>query len=232
MFHILLPERPERPQIVKQSTILRNSWSSSPPESAPPEEWRLFHRGGRSLEPGPGEASEWNRSWRGGRLHATLRRPHVVTSLHVILKHSCGKYTLLGTNIFGFSCMHLAPHFWNTLRGTNIYLTLGEGTSSSNISNIPWVGMRMKQAPDKPEVWRPFSCLPGYLQETGGKVMEGDVKKFQCRQLLLCLFYTPLYTIINPLIMVYTYHEWFIRVVLCVIYIYIMYRYIEYLCTT
>lgn len=28
------------------------------PESAPPEEWRLFHRGGRSLEPGPGEASE------------------------------------------------------------------------------------------------------------------------------------------------------------------------------
>ena len=100
-----------------------------------------------------------------------------------------------------------------------IYLTLGEGTSSSNISNIPWVGMRMKQAPDKPEVWRPFSCLPGYLQETGGKVMEGDVKKFQCRQLLLCLFYTPLYTIINPLIMVYTYHEWFIRVVLCVIYI-------------
>lgn len=60
--------------------------------------------------------------------------------------------------------------------------------------------MRMKQAPERPEVWRPFSCLPGYLQETGGKVMEG-------RQLLLCLFYTPLYTIINPLIIVYTYHK-------------------------
>ena len=180
-----------------------------------PEEWRLFHRGGRSLEPGPGEASEWNRSWRGGRLHATLRRPHVVTSLHEIMKHSCGKYTLLGTNIWLF--LYLAPHFWNILRWTNI-------------SNLGRRNIIFKHTlggdEDEASTWETWGLealqLLTWLPPRNRRESEGRRGKEVSVQTTVTMLYTPLYTIISPLIIVYTYHKWFISVVLCVTYIYIL----------